>query len=30
MSAACGCEHDAPNAAEEREEAERPWWRDPN
>ncbi|MFZ2480141.1 MAG: cation-translocating P-type ATPase [Propioniciclava sp.] len=29
MSAACGCEHDAPNAAEEREEAERPWWRDP-
>ncbi|MEV8338842.1 MULTISPECIES: cation-translocating P-type ATPase [Leucobacter] len=29
MSAACGCDHDAPVAVEESEEVERPWWRDP-
>lgn len=30
VSAACGCEHDEPEAtfSEETEEAERPWWRD--
>ncbi|MCT1874587.1 heavy metal translocating P-type ATPase [Brevibacterium luteolum] len=29
MSAACGCDEPTTNAAEEAEETERPWWRDP-
>ena len=29
MSAACGCDEPTTSAAEEAEEAERPWWRDP-
>lgn len=29
MSAACGCDEPTTNVAEEAEETERPWWRDP-
>ena len=29
MSAACGCDEPTTSPADEAEEAERPWWRDP-